>query len=476
MKPRLAIVTLVILALTIPVQMLAQGGKAIPPGQLRIDWDQVNAEATRRLAEYVRIDTTNPPGNEIRGVDWFKQILQAEGIPYETAEGAPGRGNIVARLKGTGKEPALILLSHIDVVPVERKFWTVDPFAAEIKDGYLWGRGSVDMKPLGIANLEVFLLLHRNHVPLRRDVIFLATADEETMKKYGPAWVLKDHPEWIAGAGFLLTEGGETFADDSGKPSYFELDIAEKGPARMKLTAQGRAGHGSVPNPDSSVNRLLAALERLRAYRPPLQVTPAVEYAFRTQAPYETEPWRSRFADIRAYIQTPGAYEELLKRPVELAKLENTINITMLEGSSKVSIVPSEASAQMDCRLLPGTTDEQWVQQIRKIIQDDSIAIEVFANFPSTESKFDTPLKATIERAVKQLYPTAGVVATVPTGFTDSVFFRKRGITSYGFMPFPMRNEDWLRQHGNDERIPVKAFTTGVRVLWEVVYEFSRVQ
>jgi acetylornithine deacetylase/succinyl-diaminopimelate desuccinylase-like protein len=228
MKPRLAIVTLVILALTIPVQMLAQGGKAIPPGQLRIDWDQVNAEATRRLAEYVRIDTTNPPGNEIRGVDWFKQILQAEGIPYETAEGAPGRGNIVARLKGTGKEPALILLSHIDVVPVERKFWTVDPFAAEIKDGYLWGRGSVDMKPLGIANLEVFLLLHRNHVPLRRDVIFLATADEETMKKYGPAWVLKDHPEWIAGAGFLLTEGGETFADDSGKPSYFELDIAEK--------------------------------------------------------------------------------------------------------------------------------------------------------------------------------------------------------------------------------------------------------
>ena len=168
------------------------------------------------------------------------------------------------------------------------------------------------MKPLGIANLEVFLLLHRNHVPLRRDVIFLATADEETMKKYGPAWVLKDHPEWIAGAGFLLTEGGETFADDSGKPSYFELDIAEKGPARMKLTAQGRAGHGSVPNPDSSVNRLLAALERLRAYRPPLQVTPAVEYAFRTSASYEPEPWRSRFADIRAYIQTPGAYEELL--------------------------------------------------------------------------------------------------------------------------------------------------------------------
>jgi acetylornithine deacetylase/succinyl-diaminopimelate desuccinylase-like protein len=476
MKPRFVIAALLILALAVPATMLAQGSEAVPPGQLRIDWNQVNAEATRWLAEYIRIDTSNPPGNETRGVDWFKQILQAEGTPYETAEGAPGRGNIVARLKGTGKEPALILLSHIDVVPVERKSWTVDPFRGEIKDGYLWGRGAVDMKSLGIANLEAFLLLHRNHIPLRRDVIFLATADEETTKKYGPAWVVNNHPEWIVGAGFLLTEGGLTLADDSGKPSYFQVDIAEKGPARMKLTAKGRAGHGSVPNPDSSVNRLLRALEHLQSYRPPLQVTPAVEYAFRTQARYEPEPWRSRFADIRAYIQTPGAYEELLKRPMELAKLENTINITVLEGSAKVSIVPSEASAQMDCRLLPGTTEEQWVQQIRKIIQDDSIAIEVFASFPSTESKFDTPLKATIESTVKQLYPAAGVVATVEIGFSDSVFFRNRGITSYGFMPFPMKDEDWLRPHGNDERIPVNAFTAGVRVLWEVVYDFSREQ
>jgi acetylornithine deacetylase/succinyl-diaminopimelate desuccinylase-like protein len=476
MKSSFVIVMLLALTLVVPVQMLEAQDGSQPRRSLSSEWDQVNAEAIRLLAEYIRIDTSNPPGNEMRGVEWFKQIFQAEGIPYETAEATPGRGNIVARLKGTGREPALILLSHIDVVPIEREFWTVDPFAGQIKDGYLWGRGTVDMKSLGIANLEAFLLLHRNHVPLRRDVIFLATADEETMKKYGPAWVVKNHAEWIAGAGFLLTEGAWTLADDSGKPLYFEIDIAEKGPARMKLTAKGRAGHGSIPNPDSSVNRLVAALERLRTYRPPLQVTPAVEYAFRTRAPYEQEPWRSRFADIRAYIQTPGAYEELLKRPVELAKLENTINLTVLEGSPKVSIVPSVASAQMDCRLLTGMTTEQWVQQVRKIIQDDSIAIEVFANFPSTESKFETPLKAATERTVKKFYPTSGVVAGVPTGFTDSVFFRERGITSYGFMPFPMKEEDSLRMHGNDERIPVNAFTAGVRGLWEVVYEFSRAQ
>ena len=476
MKPRFVIVMLLVLALIVPATMLAQGTKAAPPGQLRIDWNQTNAEATRWLAEYVRIDTSNPPGNETRGVEWFKKIFQAEGIPYETGEAAPGRGNIVARLKGTGQEPALILLSHIDVVPADRKLWTIDPFGGEIKDGYLWGRGAVDMKPLGIASLEIFLLLHRNHVPLRRDVIFLATADEENTHQFGPGWVLKNHPEWIAGAGYLVTEGAKTVADDSGKPIYFGVGITEKAPGRLKLTAKGRGGHGSVPNPDSAVNRLIAALERLRNYQPPLQVTPAVEDTFRTSAPYEAEPWRSRFANIRAYIQTPGAYEELLKRPIDLGKLENTLNITVLEGSTKVNVVPSVASALMDCRLLPGTTIEQWVQQIRKIIQDDSIAIEVLNNFPSTESKFDTPLREAIERAVKNLYPAAGVVAYVATGFTDSFFFREQGITSYGFMPFPMKDEVWLRQHGNDERIPVNAFTTGIHVLWEVVYDFSRAQ
>ena len=453
-----------------------QAKMTTPPSPLRIDWDQVNAEATRRLAEYIRIDTSNPPGNEIRGVEWLKQIFQAEGIPFETGESAPGRASIVARLKGTGKEPALVLLSHIDVVPVNREFWTVDPFAGVIKDGYLWGRGSVDMKPLGIASLETFLLLHRNHVPLRRDVIFLGTADEEAGGNYGAGWVVKSRPQWIAGAKFLITEGANSIADDSGKALYFGVGIAEKTPAWLKLTAKGRAGHGSIPNPDSSVNHLVAALERLRTYRPPLQVTPSVEYAFRTNAPYEPEPWRSRFADIRAFIQTPGAYEELLKRPVVLAKLENTINITGLEGSVKVNIVPSAASALLDCRLLPGTTIEQWVQQIRKIIQDDSITVEVVVNFPPTESKVDTPLYVAIERAVKQFYPSAGVVGFVSGGFTDSHFFREQGITSYGFMPFPMKQEDWIRTHGNDERIPVNAFTGGVRLLWEIVYDFSRAQ
>jgi carboxypeptidase PM20D1 len=271
-----------------------------------------------------------------------------------------------------------------------------------------------------------------------------------------------------------VTEGAQSTVDDSGKPSYFGIGIAEKTPAWLKLTAKGRPGHGSTPNPDSSVNHLIAALERLRIYRPPLQLTPAVEYALRTGAPYEPEPWRSRFANMRTYIQNPAAYDELLKRPDVLAKLENTINITGLEGSEKVNVVPPAATALLDCRLLPGTTIEQWTQQIGKIIQDDSISIEVFMNFPPSESKAETPLSAVIERVVKQRYPSAGVIGNVSGAFTDSHFFRERGITSYGFSPFLSKREDMLRVHGNDERIPVNTFTAGVRLLWEIVYEFSR--
>ncbi len=469
---------LVCIWLTVPIAPAQLPSKAQPAQarQLRIDWDKVNAEVVQRLAEYVRIDTTNPPGNENRGVEWLEQILRDEGIPFETGESAPGRASIAARLKGTGNEPALVLLSHIDVVPVNRELWTADPFAAEIRDGFLWGRGSVDTKSLGIAGLEAMLLLHRNHVPLRRDVIFLATADEEAGGAYGAGWVVKNHPEWIAGAGFLLNEAARAVADDSGKPLYFRVGPTEKTPAWLKLTAKGRAGHGAVPNPDSAVNHLVAALERLRAYRPPLQVTPAVEYALRTQGPYEAEPWRSRFADIRSYVQTPGAYEELLQRPPILALLENTIAITGLEGSKKINIVPPVASAQLDCRLLPGTSIDQWLQQVRKVVQDDSITIDVILNFPPTESKIDTPLQAAIERAVKQLHPGAGVIGAVEAGFTDSHFFREKGITSYGFGPFAIKPEDHLRVHGNDERIAVNSFTAGIRLMWEIVYDFSRAQ
>lgn len=436
------------------------------------DWHALENEAVQKLAAYVRVDTTNPPGNEIGAAQWFAKIFQAEGIRYQIGESARGRGNIVARLKGNGSQPALIVLNHMDVVPVSRPYWTVDPFAGVIRDGYLWGRGSLDMKSLGIIELLSFLELHRLDVPLARDVIFVGTADEEAGGNYGAGWVVKNRPAWIAGAGFMLTEGAGSLSEDSGKPIYFGVGPTEKTPAWLRLTATGRSGHGSVPIADSAPNRLVAALDRLRQYRPALELTPPVETMLRTHAPYEPEPWRSRFADPQAFLAQADAYDLLTKRPEILARLTNTISITGLEGSNKTNIIPPESRAELDCRLLPGWTIDRWVARVRSIIDDPAIRVEVILNFPPATSSTDTPLFASIKKAVDRLYPGAGVVQTVDAGFTDSHFFRDKGIVSYGFEPFADTLEDDERVHGDNERIPIKNYLDGLHLFWNIVHDF----
>jgi acetylornithine deacetylase/succinyl-diaminopimelate desuccinylase-like protein len=456
----------------------------VAPSEVLVDWARINQEAVQKLGEYIRADTTNPPGNEMRGVKLLRKIFDAEGISYEYAESAPGRGNLVARLKGSGREPALVLLHHIDVVPVNREYWTTDPFSGAVKDGYIWGRGAQDMKSLGVAELMAFLLLHRAKVALNRDVIYLATADEEAGGSFGAGWVVRNRPEWIAGAGYLLNEGAQSPASEdgpsarlgAGKPRYIGASPTEKTPCWLKLTATGTPGHGSLPRPDSAVNKLIAALERLRTWETPLEVTPAIEAALKTLAPYEPEPWRTRFGDIRAFVRTPVARAELGKRPPVLALLTNTVSITGLEGTNKINIIPPVATALVDCRLLPGWTAERWVAEIKRVLKDNSIRVDVLLNFPSTASPTDTPLYRTIEEVVTKVYPGTGVGQTVTAGFTDSHFFREKGIVSYGFGAFVLAAADSGTAHGNDERMAVRAFTDGVRLMWEVVYRFVRAE
>jgi acetylornithine deacetylase/succinyl-diaminopimelate desuccinylase-like protein len=331
------------------------------------------------------------------------------------------------------------------------------------------------MKSTGIAQLMAFLLLHRMKVPLQRDVIFLATADEEAGGEFGAGWVVKHRPEWIRGAGFLLNEGARSAADKNGRVRYIGFGATEKTPAWLKLIATGTPGHGSVPRPASAVNRLIAALERLRKHeeQAPLEVTPPIARAFRSQAAYEEEPWRTRFRDIGAFLKTPNARAELEKRPGVLALLHNTISITGLEGTKKINIIPPVATALLDCRLLPGWTIERWVKEVKRLIADESIQVEVVLNFPPAESPVDTPLYAAIAAAAKDRHQ-AGLAETVSAGFTDSHFFREKGIVSYGFGAFAIGEDEGGRAHGNDERIGVKAFTEGVRLYWEVVARFAR--
>ena len=242
--------------------------------QQPIDLNALQDDAVTRLQQYIRIDTSNPPGNESKTMQFFADIFTKEGIPFETAESAPGRGNIWARLEG-GSEPALLLLSHMDVVPADRKFWSIDPFAATVKDGYMYGRGALDTKSLGIVELEAFLALHRSKAPLNRDVIFMATADEEAGAAYGAGWVVEHHPESFKGVGFVLNEGGGGTLD-AGR-QQFGIEVTQKVPYWFKLVSTGTPRHGSEPPIASSVNRLIRALYRLQTYEFSPRIIPAVD-------------------------------------------------------------------------------------------------------------------------------------------------------------------------------------------------------
>jgi acetylornithine deacetylase/succinyl-diaminopimelate desuccinylase-like protein len=245
-----------------------------------LNWDAVQKEALELFIQYLKIDTTNPPGKEIRAANFFAEICKREGIEHKVFEPFPGRGTLWARLRGDGSKRPVILLNHTDVVPHSPEFWSVPAFSAEIKDGFIYGRGAMDMKSLGMAQFVTMLALKRGRIPLKRDIIFLATADEEAGGLQGAGWFAKNHPELIGKAEFLFNEGGSNVVDVSGKVLAVGVGPSEKTPVWLRLTATGEPGHGSVPRPNSSVNRLLRALNRLMEYNPPVQITPGCRRAW----------------------------------------------------------------------------------------------------------------------------------------------------------------------------------------------------
>lgn len=431
------------------------------------DLARLQAEAVTRSEEYVRINTTNPPGNEDQTMKFFAAIFTREGIPFDTASSAPGRGNVWARLKG-GDKPALVLLSHMDVVPADPKYWNVDPFAATVKDGYLYGRGTLDTKTLGIAELEAFLTLHRQHTPLDRDVIFMATADEEAGASFGAGWVMDHHPEAFKGAGFVLNEGGGGDVDNGRE--RFGIEVTQKVPYWFTLTATGTPRHGSEPPVASSVNRLVRALYRLQTYQFTPRIIPAVDAYFKGIAPNASPEWRDAFADMAKTIQDPDKLLRLQTQFPELAALtRNTCSITVLQGSAKINVIPPEASAQLDCRLLPDQNIPEFKQELRDALNDPGIRIDQILGFTPAVSPTDNALYRTIADVTHAHYPNAAIVPAVSTGFTDSHFFRDRGIASYGYAPWLIPEADEAGVHGNNERLSIENIRTGAVMMWEIV-------
>lgn len=447
--------------------LLAAAAPLALAAQQPVDLAKLQDEAVRRTQEYLRINTSNPPGNEDRTMQWFARIFTEEGIPFDSASSAPGRGNIWARLKG-GAQPALVLLHHMDVVPADPKYWDVDPFSAAIKNGEIYGRGAQDTKTLGVLELEAFLALHRAHVPLDRDVIFMATADEEAGGTFGAGWVVKHHPEAFKGAGMLLNEGGGGDLDD-GKTS-FAIEVTQKTPFWLALTATGKPGHGSTPPPASAVNRLIRALDRLQGYEFTPRVVPAVAAYMAATAPSVPEKWKEYFMNPSKLIADRNLLTELqIDDPDFAALLRNTCSITMLQASPKINVIPPEARAQIDCRLLPDQDHAAFLRELAAAINDPDIKIEKVLDFTAAVSPSTTPLYRAIEAVIRKNYPGASIAPAVSTGFTDSHWFRDLGIASYGFAPIVTPHDEESGVHGNNERVPVAEVRKGTAVMLELV-------
>ena len=436
----------------------------------QIDLAALQDEAVEWVQQYIRINTVNPPGNETRGAEFFAEIFEAEGIEYEMVESAPGRGNIWARIEG-GDEPGLLLLHHMDVVPADERFWTTDPLSGELRDGYIYGRGALDTKASGILHLATFLALHRTRTPLNRDVVFMATADEEAGGFFGAGWLVDNRSELFEDIGFLLNEGGGCSVVQ-GKVQ-FGVEVTQKVPYWVRLTATGEPGHGSRPLVSYASLVMIEALDRFRRYQFDARVIPAVDRHFKGMAERYPEPWRSRFQDLSSAIREPGVLLELQEYAPGLHTLvRNTCSITRFGGSEKINVVSPEVWAEIDCRLLPDQDPESWLAELQEVLGPD-IEMEVLMGFTPAVSSIDTGLYETLREVTLETFPEASFVPQVSGGFTDSHFFRDIGIMSYGYSATATPAEDSGGVHGNDERVTEENVRRGVEMTIKILERFA---
>jgi acetylornithine deacetylase/succinyl-diaminopimelate desuccinylase-like protein len=439
------------------------------------DFDGLGQEAAERLAEYLRIRTVNPPGNETAGAKWLQQVLAREGITASIFESSPGRGNLYARLPGNGSKRPIVLLSHIDVVPATDSAWQVGPWSGETRSGAVWGRGALDMKGTTIVQLMTMIALKRRSVPLSRDVILLANADEETNSS-GAEWFAREKRDLLRGAEFLLNEGGHNRLSPEGRTEYYGIGVTEKIPYWLRLTARGSPGHGSIPRPDNAAARIGRALGRIAAYRTPIRLTPPVERYFKDIATRETDTRKRRWlADPAEALRSAAGAAFFTSNPYYNAILRNTISITVLRGSDKTNVIPPEASAELDVRLLPGERPADFVRELRRVIGDSAVMITPLRpERQATTSPLDGPLIEAIRDAVEVMEPGALITTPMLAGYTDSYYYRALGIGAYGLDPFRLSEEDARTVHGNDERVTVENIRFGVEFMYRIVEKVAR--
>jgi acetylornithine deacetylase/succinyl-diaminopimelate desuccinylase-like protein len=437
--------------------------------------ERLGLAAVEHLQKLLRFDTTNPPGNETPAAEYLAALFRAAGVEPVLAGATPERQNLVARIAGDGSKAPLLLCAHLDVVEAEPRSWKHPPFAGEIHDGYLWGRGAIDMKHMAVMSTLVLLKLKQEKVALKRDLIFAGVADEEAGCDVGSRWLVENRPELVR-AEFALGEAGGFTVYLNGRVIY-PIQVAEKGAVWMKLRATGRPGHGSMPRENNAVARIGAAVAALAGQRLPQHRTAVVDRYLDAVAATQKFP----FSALLRKIHVPAIANLLLKLNPDkgqaaamAAMLSNTAVPTKLRAGNKINVIPGFAEAEVDGRSLPGQTAADLVEEVKRAVGHD-VEIEILRDLPPVENEPASELWDLMRSSIERHHPGAVVVPYLAPGFTDAKSWSRLGTRCYGFMPlrFPDDGTKFADLfHGHDERIPVDGLKWGVNVLYEVVKAF----
>ena len=438
-------------------------------------WTDIEAETVAQLQAMIRFDTTNPPGNELPLAEYIIRVLEEAGIRTSLLVPAPGRAAVIARLAGNGSARPVMMLAHMDVVGVEREQWSVDPFGGIIRDGYLYGRGAIDDKGMLTANLMAMLTLKRNVVDagieLERDVVFLATSDEETGGAHGMRWLVQEHKD-LLDVEFAINEGGRTRIIEGGK-RYLAIQTAEKISHMVTVTARGPAGHSAIPLEGNAIFRLGRALAKLGDYREPVTLTTTTRRFFSLLSgmwPVEAERIAMKALVSDDAEESRRGEETLSRIPVLNAVMRNGISATKIAGGVAGNVIPAEVSAVLNVRTIPGNKVEDVVSRMREFVPDPDIEFTIAAHSDEAPaSDPDSAMFNAIAESARELDPELTVVPYLSTGGTDSAHLRRIGINAYGILPFPMEQPDEERMHGHDERVPVKSLHFGTRLIYESI-------
>src|SRR5580704_9051782 len=443
------------------------------PNPKAIDYEKLTQEATDFLQKYIRINTSNPPGNELEAAKFLKEKFLSEGIPANIWEPEPGRGIIAARLRGIGeKKKALILQVHMDVVPANASEWKMPPFSGEIKDGAIWGRGAADDKGPGVIAMMAMFAIKRAGILLDRDIIFIATGYEEVGGRIGAEWFTEHEKDIYADAGYVLNMDSGGIIDLPDGKKFYSVDVTEKTPLWLRLTTHGTEGHASAPPAQTAVTSLIGALERIIEYHPQIHVLAPVQNQFHVLAELEHGP--KQFLDLAVSLRDPAYAHDFLADPSHNAAVRDTIAPTVLAAGFKTNVLPPVATAEIDCRLLPGENQKQFLANIDKLINDKDVKVEVLLQSPSATSSSKSALVSAIERLARE-DDHAPVVPAMAGGFTDTRFFRaQQNLVAYSFTGLEFTPGKPSGVHGIDEHLEIKPMGQAIQRIVKLLEIFSK--